>query len=222
MNDTIWHEFWKEGNTPWVNERSDEFLRTRFEEIKKFLPKDPKECRVLIPLCGNSQAVRILYDLGMDVTGVELVPEAIQSLREQHLRDLPLNEHSGSLIGERLRIALTDIHSFESTDQFDFIYDRAALVALNPKTEQRPYAEKISSLLSLHGILQIEGFSTPQGVLGGPPYETPRELPRSYYSHLEERACFVEERTTENPRFLEQGVEHLLVYWIIFSKSSVG
>ncbi|MCB0351863.1 MAG: methyltransferase domain-containing protein [Bdellovibrionales bacterium] len=213
----VWNDFWAEDFTPWVREDSDQFLREHFEQIRAHLPVDLARCRAFVPLCGNSQATRILFDLGMIVTGVELIPKAIRSLRNLFFSDTsPTLGDSESFEAPRIRVIQADIFQFEDETGFDFIYDRAALVALNPKDQQTPYSKKIISLLKPGGLLFVEGFSSSQHTLGGPPYETPITLTRKYYQDLREVECFEQKLSTENPRFVEHGITELNQYQLLF------
>lgn len=169
------HDFWLQA---WGEER------TRFHQGNvhgdliaseaSFLGGGPH--RVLVPLCGRTLDLAWLAERGHEVVGIELSPIAARLLFE----DLGV-EPEVSKLGPfearrrgRLTLLLGDFFAAtpEGVGLFDRVWDRAALVAMDPD-RRGPYTEIIASLLRPGGLLLQNSFSYDQARMEGPPFSVP-------------------------------------------------
>ncbi|XP_075389557.1 thiopurine S-methyltransferase [Tenrec ecaudatus] len=110
--------------------------------------------RVFFPLCGKAVEMRWFADLGHHVIGVEISELGIREFfAEQNLSysEEPITEIPGAKMFKsssgNLTVYCCDIFDLPRANpgQFDRIWDRGALVAINPRDRQR-YAELMLSL----------------------------------------------------------------------------
>ncbi len=165
--------------------------------------------RVLVPMSGKSLDLAFLAAQGADVTGVELVEDAVRAFyAEQGWAP------ERSVEGAHVRYAAHgvtcwagDFFSFPS-EPFPAIFDRAALVALPPELRVR-YAAKVRALLAAGGRILLVSFDYDQSKRGGPPFAvTPDEVHRLYaglpITHLETRDAL-----PSSPRFQQSGLQRI-------------
>lgn len=132
----------------------------------------PDPGRVLVPLCGKTLDMVHLADRAELVMGVEFVEQAVQEFfDEQNLvpeldAGPPLIYTSANYVLFASDIFLVDA---EHTGLIDSVFDRAALVALEPETRNR-YAEHLTSLLPLGANVLLVTFDYDQSLMNGPPF----------------------------------------------------
>lgn len=132
--------------------------------------------QALVPLCGDSPMVVELARQGYEVDAVEVAETAIRTLVEKADVELKLEPSLLSSIHLHYKdffspnLWRTDIAPGK---QYDFIYDRQALSAVNPE-QREDYAYILKSHLKEDGVLYIEGIFRTGRVKGnkvrGPPY----------------------------------------------------
>jgi len=154
---SFWEEIWASEETPWGGPDVDNLLFAHYEELKNKLGLGPSH-KAFIPLCGNSKAVRFLYDKGHHVTALEFIHEAIESLTTTYFKELSFTTKKGKdcIIYEarKLRILEQDFFTFNQCNLFSFIYDRAALIAIHPE-EQPKYADILQNSLESKGSIYL-------------------------------------------------------------------
>lgn len=198
-----WLNRWEEGRIGWHEPGGNQALKAHW-------PSLPAGSRVLVPLCGKSVDLVWLADRGLDVTGVELSPVAIEAFfAEQRLaferregvldrytaRDLPLS------------IACGDF--FEFTDEpFDAVFDRGALVAM-PRDMRPEYARRVDALLRPTPFRLVVTLEYEQSRVAGPPFAVwPQEL-LAYWPGLE-RIADADDLANAPPKFRDAGLERLI------------
>jgi thiopurine S-methyltransferase len=129
--------------------------------------------RVYVPLCGKAVDLVWLRDQGHDVSGAELVPLAIQQLFEEQ-KLLPTTTTRGSFrvhITPRLAILEGDALQVDVDvlGAVDAVYDRAALVALDPPIREA-YVESLMRVLRPGGHVLLLTFDYDQSKMAGPPW----------------------------------------------------
>ncbi|HLS27499.1 MAG TPA: methyltransferase domain-containing protein [Opitutales bacterium] len=129
----FWDERYRSGETPW------DYGGVQ-PEFAEFFEQRPEVRRLLIPGCGTGHEVRAARDAGIEVTGIELSPEAAQRAK-------------GRLGDGGEAIITGDFFTYPfSEDEFDAIYERTFLCAISP--EQRPaYVKRMCELLKPGGFL---------------------------------------------------------------------
>lgn len=186
MGKDFWLKRWETGETGWHQNHAEPALM-------RFAPATTPS-QVLVPLCGKSLDLKWLIDFGYEVTGVELSPLAIESFFQEHKITFTKSElkveNSQPITlyqGPKIKIFCGDFFEIplQHFGKIDWVYDRAALIALPPK-KRSLYIHKIKEILSLNTptfaqeILQILMERSPLDE-NGPPYcVTVDELKKHY------------------------------------------
>jgi thiopurine S-methyltransferase len=140
-----------------------------------------KDLQAFVPLCGDSPAVKYLLEAGFSVTALDVVAEALEGLRNSIRNELP------SAL-PKLQILCEDIFTHQAKTQFDFIYDRAALVAIVPNLQEK-YAQHLLKMLAPGGLYFLDTF-TFEEEKSEPPFSVPPKLAKSLFQDL---TCISEE-----------------------------
>lgn len=165
-----------------------------------------------MPLAGKSRDLSWLAQSGEGVIGVELVEDAVRAFFEE--QGLPYERQVGPkgvrYEGGGVVFWAGDFFGLPKSALagIDWVYDRAAVIALPPALRER-YVGRMAELLRPGGeILLVALEHDPK--LDGPPFHVDQaELERLYQAHF-----FIEplERvptTADNPKFREAGLEVL-------------
>lgn len=109
-----------------------------------------------------------LHDQGLHVSGVELHGPAVQAFFAENPQ-----------YKDRIDIFTGDFFQIEEKYHYDFVYDRAALVAL-PGPMRTDYAAKIFQILKPHGKCFLISFEH-EGE-SGPPFSVTENTIRELYA----------------------------------------
>jgi thiopurine S-methyltransferase len=177
----------------------------------RYISQLPSGARILVPLCGKSLDLGWLKDQGYNVVGVELAEQAVSELFEQ-LEVEPTRTPDGPFeIWESpgLSVYVGDI--FELTADlagtFDALWDRAALIALNP-TDRTRYAPHVSSFLKKDSSVLLSVLLYDQQKMSGPPFSvTDDEIYRLYAACQSLEKLQSKNVTSRNPMFIEAGLD---------------
>lgn len=153
----------------------------------------------------------MLFDAGYDVTAVEFVPEALAKLRDTLFADTAFTASEGETRAERIRLRVCDIFDFSDKQGFDFVYDRAAFVALDPVTQKR-FAKHISEMMRPGGILlsrTAELCGPGAATWQGPPYSVTLDDVRTGYSSLDLLEHEFELSAPAQERYLTAGINEI-------------
>ncbi|MGF1522723.1 MAG: hypothetical protein ACFBSF_10465 [Leptolyngbyaceae cyanobacterium] len=139
--------------------------------------------RVLVPLCGKDNALMWFREHAAHVVGIEFAEKAIhQFFREQNL---PYLKTPGRRYeAERLTIINRDIFKLTPVDigPIDFVYDRAALVAL-PEDMRARYRQKMDEFMPVSVQCLVITLEYAPSIGPTPPFSiTPAEIDQ-YYHH---------------------------------------
>ncbi|XP_054749362.2 probable thiopurine S-methyltransferase [Lytechinus pictus] len=180
-----WSEGWSEGRTSFHRTYVHKSL---LEFQSKLLVKKPS--RVLVPLCGKTLDMRWLAEEGHEVVGVEGVLQAVMEFFQE--QDLSYKESDipgitdGKLFeneDKKIKIYLCDFFKFSKdfAGQFDAIWDRGSLVAVDPSSQQQ-YTDVLLSVLSPGGRILNEVFEySREEKPKGPPNTLPDEVIQKLY-----------------------------------------
>ncbi len=167
MDSSFWHSCW-ERNTLGFHQRDVHPLLAQYFK-KRALPSDQ---HVFVPLCGKSVDMAYLAQF-MRVTGNELSAIACRDFfLENHI------EAKRQTLGDfeyyscpQLALWQGDFFKLAagSVDTVDWIYDRAALIAL-PVAMQQRYVDHLKTFFSSHTRLFLVTLEFPEGQLSGPPF----------------------------------------------------
>lgn len=167
MEAEFWIKTWNEGKTAFHQLDYHEKLTQYFPQLNA-----SKGQRVLVPLCGKSVDMLWLHNQGLHVHGVELHEQAVQSFFMGN-KLAPVNKTQDAdfvhYAFENILISSGDFFKLNGKSAYDFIYDRAALVAL-PFEMRKAYAGVIRSALRKGGKYLLIVYDYDQSKMEGPPF----------------------------------------------------
>lgn len=223
-----WHECWATGHTPWRGESADAGLMRLYRANESLLsapaphmPDSPPLRRALVPLCGDSPAVRFLYDAGFAVTGVEFIDEALRALVSSAFPELMSTADTAPIslpiMTERLELLNRDIFSLPAVPSFDLVYDRAALIAL-PREVRAPYAALISTIINPGGHLLLEATTMTGRGEKGPPFSVTRDEVATLYQDFSVIAEESTEPVAPSAPLAERGVVDVVHHRLLLKR----
>lgn len=170
-----WQDRWTRDDVPWKNrEREVMPFQKNAEGILNalFMMADGdkpdigtafKGCRVFVPLCGDTPALRFWHDLGCDVVGVDIAEVSLRRAIDEHFSaiattltedpfvaygDVERTKETATL--KKLQVTAEDKRTVTlyagdafalcedpSFAPFDIVYDRASLIAIEPTLRKR-------------------------------------------------------------------------------------
>lgn len=199
LGHAFWQKRWDEGQIGFHEGKPNDFLVTYAERLGL-----APGVRVLVPLAGKSLDLLWLAEQGAGVIGVEFSMTAIEGFFNALGLDAWAHEHKigrhQAFSARGVTLICADLFGLdeEVLGAFDIVYDRAALIALEPSTRER-YAALCRRVLKADGRILLVAFaySAPSPV--GPPWSieeaTLRELhPSSCVELLDRRSLPVSAR----------------------------
>lgn len=165
--------------------------------------------RVLVPLCGKATDMLLLASLGMQVVGAEFVETACREFFADNA--LPHRREGDRFVSDDGRIILVCADMFAGTREllggsFDAVYDRAALVAIEPSMRTQ-YVDAIANLLEPAARTLLVTFAYDQTMVQGPPWSISDADVHALYAA---KAAKIERVATRalvpRPRMLAAGV----------------
>jgi len=171
---TFWQNCYAKDYHPWHSSSVHPIL---IKWLGRLVTRVPS--RILVPLCGRSVDLQYLYKLGHHVVGIELVEKPVREIFAefglQCIEDR--NEFQMRVLrtpDSRLQVYICDVVKMDwnSLGKFDFIWDRAAFVALY-KQDRQAYADLIRNVVKPETNYLLQTTSYDQRYFSGPPYDTP-------------------------------------------------
>ncbi|MGW4528772.1 thiopurine S-methyltransferase [Amycolatopsis sp. NPDC004378] len=183
MEAAFWRESWELGGT-----KTSFHLPKTHEYASSLIDRGTVDgLSVLVPLCGKTVDMAAFAKTAARVVGVELVPEAVfQFFEEQGLRaaEVARGVHQAG----NITIYNNDLFDLSPArlGYFDFVYDRAALVAL-PEHMRDAYVRKIMTFTRPRSRYFLNTLEyTP--ALPEPPFSvTPAEVKGYFGDHFDIR-----------------------------------
>ncbi|MEL6829297.1 MAG: thiopurine S-methyltransferase [Pseudomonadota bacterium] len=178
MDQEFWQERWRTNRIAFHEKKPHQFLREHLKSLDL-----RKGDTVFVPLCGKSCDIDWLLSQGLQVVGIELNQQAIESVFDR-LELAPRLSELGNLFRYEaggLVLYLGDFFdlSAEQIGKVHATYDRAALVAL-PEDMRPRYADHLASITERAPQLTI-AYSYDQKQTPGPPFSVPaRKIKRLY------------------------------------------
>lgn len=161
--------------------------------------------RVLVPLCGKSVDLPWLAQR-IETVGVELAEKAVRAMHDEHNLQARV-EQAGGLAAWRtpnLTVLQGDVFDLgaDHVSGVDRVWDRAALVALDPDRRRR-YVAHLRDLLPAGTRILLNVLVYDQQVMSGPPHS----LSDSEVRHLYRGASVEQVDVCDmmNPRWREAG-----------------
>jgi thiopurine S-methyltransferase len=173
MESKFWIDVWKEKKIGFHKDSTNELLIS-------FLPKleiKPSSF-IFVPLCGKSQDLIYLADLGHKVIGIELSEIGVKEFFNENNISFEIKE-IGKLLkytSDKIDIYLGNIFDLTSDilGPIDVVYDRASMIAL-PIDIREKYNKKIDELTDPDTKLLLITLEYDQQKVAGPPFSVPRE-----------------------------------------------
>ncbi|KAG7352901.1 thiopurine S-methyltransferase [Nitzschia inconspicua] len=186
--------------------------------------------RVFVPLCGKTVDLAYLTDLADEVVGVEGIRMALEQFAEEQAQlnvSLETTTKDGfeKFQGDKITLLKGDYFELDATKTdgvFDFIFDRASMVAIDPKLRES-YVEVLGSLLAPGGtilLVVLERQGSDEAMKQGPPFTIPEVTVRELYEPKEwvesitflEKTDQLEEKPEDKERYPD--LDHL--YELVF------
>lgn len=167
MDSQFWINAWNEGRTGF---HQADFNDKLLQYFPKLHPKQDQ--KVLVPLCGKTKDLLWLRNQKLDVHGIELHEAAVvaffnenelSNVKRENIHDFTDYSSDG------IKISMGDFFKLNAENTYDFVYDRAALVAL-PASMRKNYAEIIKRSLKKGGQCLLIVYEYDQTKLEGPPF----------------------------------------------------
>ncbi len=199
-----WLERWEEGRIGWHEPDGN-------GNLKKHWPDLPADSRVLVPLCGKAFDLVWLANRGLDVTGVELSPTAVESFFNEHKLEYEVDSaeklHRYRSTTRPITIFCGDYFDFESRP-FAALFDRGALVAM-PVEERPRYVEHTKALLGEDAYRLIITLEYDQTAANGPPFAV---MPSEIASYWDDIHLLSRHNDIDNcpPKFKAAGLAEVL------------
>lgn len=178
MDANFWISAWKEGRTG--------FHQAEFnEKLLKYFPlfNAKADQKVLVPLCGKTKDLLWLCHEKLQVHGIELYEEALKDFFSENQLLMPepiLEKTFKQWTLENLTLSCGDFFKLEEGHQYDYVYDRASLVALPSEMRVR-YVEKIKNVLKPGGKYLLISYEYNESQMQSPPFSVTEEEIRRHY-----------------------------------------
>ncbi|XP_051467997.1 thiopurine S-methyltransferase isoform X2 [Apus apus] len=149
-----WLRKWETGNIGFHKERGHPLLQKYLD----VLLNGRTGLRIFFPLCGKAVEMKWLADMGHSVVGVEVSEQALKEFFAEHglpCREEPVPEIPGAKKWQstsgNISLYCCSIYNLSSSivGKFDGVWDRGALVAVNPCDRQRSNLHKFFSTTSI-------------------------------------------------------------------------
>lgn len=206
MHHEFWATRWHQGHIGFHLDRPNPSLEKHWSTVAA------QAGAVLVPLCGKSHDLDWLAARGHDVFGVEFVEHAVAAFFGERGLE-PRRRRVGSAdVYEQgpmhlIRADLFDVGA-DHVPACELVYDRAALVAIEP-VKRRKYAEKLHSLTGPGSGLLLINFL--HDMESGPPFSIPDSELRQIWDGLFELELLEERDVLRfEPRFAERGATQML------------
>lgn len=203
MESQFWIKAWQEGRTGF---HQADFHPKLLEYFPKLNPQ--KGQKILVPLCGKSKDLLWLASQGLQVHGVELYEEAVKAFFQENALAAPQVTRAQDFVRYSLgniTINCGDFFKFQANGDYDYIYDRAALVAL-PAPMRKNYAQVIKRALKKNGHYLLVVYEYDQSKIEGPPFSVDAaEIHELYSDAFEIELRESKASTNDGPRLTALG-----------------
>jgi len=199
MKPSFWQKCWQRNTLGFHQETVHPFIE------QFLLPQLTTATQhVFVPLCGKSLDM-LWFAKRMKVSGAELSEIACRSFFQE--RELPYQEDQYDSFNvfsfENIKLWQGDFFKLspKSIEKNDWIYDRAAIIAL-PQEMQQQYAQHLSRFISDNTTLFLISLEFPQEELEGPPFSIPSSKIKQLFSHYEVNC--IAENELEDKKFAQR------------------
>ncbi|XP_058665338.1 thiopurine S-methyltransferase [Ammospiza caudacuta] len=208
-----WLEKWELGNVGFHKEEGHPLLQKYLD----VLLNGRSGLRIFFPLCGKAVEMKWLADMGHSVVGVEISEQAVKDFFSEHSLpycEEPVPEISGAKMFQstsgNISLYCCSIYDLSSSiiGKFDGVWDRGALVAVNPCDRQR-YASLMISLVEKNSSYLLVTVSYDPNKHKGPPFYVPESEIKSLFGSCCEIRC-LEKVDDFSERHKQWGLDYFL------------
>ena len=205
QNNQYWLDHWKCDK---IKFNQDETNRLLVKFYNQFIIDYP--IKVFVPLCGKSLDMLWFTERGHQVIGVELSEIACESFFHEHDLSYKKEELDNFTCYYNKNIKLLAGDFFQLTPrhigEIDFVYDRAALVALPYETRLK-YAQQMNELTNKNTEIFLISGAYEQSQMTGPPFSVPAEEIQLLYGEFFDISILVQAKNNNIPKHLiEKGL----------------
>jgi len=207
MKESFWHACWEKSRIGFHQKSIHPFLSQYLQpllEEEQNVDNEERKLTVFVPLCGKSDDMVWLAER-MQVVGAELSDIACRDFFTEKNILAEQSECGAFQKYSHKNIDLWQGDFFqlaaEKFPSFDWIYDRAALIALPASLQQR-YAEHLMTYLDDSTTLFLISLEFPPAEIAGPPFAVFSDVIESLFNH-----CHVEciaEHELEDKKFAQR------------------
>ena len=153
--------------------------------------------RVFVPLCGKTVDMAYLVPFSSEVVGVEGIETALEEFAKEQpdlkIEKQPDDSKDGYMrySGEKIQLLKGDFFALTpevTKGNFDAIFDRAAMVAIDPKMRDA-YIEVIGKLMAPKGRILLAALDRRSkdeaATKKGPPFSIPEATVRQIFEGLD-------------------------------------
>jgi len=199
MKPSFWQKCWQRNTLGFHQETVHPFIE------QFLLPQLTTTTQhVFVPLCGKSLDM-LWFAKRMKVSGIELSEIACRDFFQE--KKLPYQQQQRNCFNifsfENIELWQGDFFKLLPTtlDKIDWIYDRAAIIAL-PQGMQQQYAQHLSSFIADSTSLFLISLEFPQEELEGPPFSISSLKIKQLFSDFEVNC--IAENELEDKKFAQR------------------
>lgn len=156
-----------------------------------------------MPLCGKTKDMLWLAGLGLEVHGIELYREAVESFFRENGAPAPEVTKDADFVhysSGGIRLSCGDFFKSGRDASYDFLYDRGALVAL-PAPMRKDYADVVRRSLKNGARYLLIAYEYDASAMESPPFSVDEEeVRRLFGSDFSIRLLEKEKPEGEGPR----------------------
>lgn len=210
MEISYWKARWEKGYTGWHMDKV-------YPNLPDFWPKLHPSTgdTVMVPLCGKSLDLLWLAAQKHKVIGIEVSQKAIEQFFREHEIDFQESTKGPFKIyrSQNLEIWAGDFFKMKPhyLPEIDFIYDKAALIAL-PLKKRKKYTEAIMNFCKTNTQILLNAFEYEQEEMNGPPFAVFSDEIEMLYGQRFKVLLLREESVFDKlPKFRSRGLSSYLV-----------
>lgn len=199
----------------WISKWEDKaigFHRADYhpELIKYFDKIEPhSDNKILVPLCGKTKDMLFLKEKGLQISGIEFSDIACEEFFSENDLSFTTIEENGFKVfkGSNHSLFCGDFYKYKPEHKYQAAYDRAAIVAIDPKS-RKAYAKQYSNLLVSGAKLLLLSFEYDQTKVQGPPWSVEETYINEFFGS-DFKVEILDSNLVEitSPKFKKNGLE---------------
>lgn len=201
----FWNDRWAQQKIGFHQGKPNELLVGNIAALEG----ERDKLRILVPLAGKAEDLWWLAARGHEVVGVEFVMQAVQDFFAARGLDIGKHEHElgpfRAFTAHGVTMLCEDIFAItrEAVGSFDAIYDRAALVAIEP-SERARYVETCRALSKPDARTLLISLAYDQSRAPGPPWSLDGAAIEALYGNAD---ALQSHTVAPPPRLADAGVQ---------------